>query len=493
MELSFASAEALASLVARRDIGLPGIAGPFHRPGRAAGRRHQRRRGPDFDRARDRARSLDAQPPPGKLRGAPPLFGVPMTVKESFNIAGLPTTWGAPEHRGNIATRNALAVDRLLEAGAVIFGKTNVPRMLGEWQSFNAVYGRTNNPWDLATTPGGSSGGAAEAKSYAGEYYPTVRRGGPAGFSLVELLVSIGVVGILVALLLPALAGARRSADTIACEANLHAIGQGMTIYLAQNHNTFPPSYIYIGQQIVGEVQTPTQPSAGYVHWSSYLYGSGAVPVGAFTCPSMNRGGLPPTNTPVGNREPGQNCPSETVVDQQAPRMAYAVNEALCPRNKFIAASFGGSRSYRYVRVTEVARTADTVLATEMIDNAAALSYDDSTTGWVMSHRPIPGFVGLKGELDAFLIPTGEGYRRTARADLDGDPNTVGNGTQTRLDLVGRNHGKRAGYPDRRLSNFLYCDGHAETKSVYDTVLPWQWGDRFYSLVPNDDLVGQPQ
>jgi len=114
----------------------------------------------DFDRARARARALDDQP--AGLDGAP-LFGVPMTVKESFNVAGLPTTWGAPEYRDNVPSRNALAVDRLLDAGAVIFGKTNVPRMLGEWQSFNAIYGRTNNPWNLATTPGGSSGGAAAA------------------------------------------------------------------------------------------------------------------------------------------------------------------------------------------------------------------------------------------------------------------------------------------------------------------------------------------
>ncbi len=329
----------------------------------------------------------------------------------------------------------------------------------------------------------------AEAKSYAGVYYPTVRRGGPAGFSLVELLVSVGVIGVLVALLLPALAGARRSADTITCEANLASIGQGMAVYLAQDQNTYPPSYVYIGQTIIDNVQKPTSPSAGYVHWSSYLYGSGAIPARAFTCPAMDRGGMPPTNTPPGNRNPGQVCPSDTVVDQQVPRLAYALNEAVCPRNKFIAASFAGNRSYRYVKATEVARSSATVLATEMIDNAAALSYDDLASGWIMSHRPIPGFLGVDGELDLFYIPQHAGYRRTTLADLDPDPTSVATDSRTRLDLVGRNHGKKAGYPDRRLSNFLYCDGHAETKSVYDTVQPFQWGDRCYSLQPNDDLV----
>jgi amidase len=112
----------------------------------------------DFDRARQRARALDQQPD----RSAP-LFGVPMTIKESFNVAGLPTTWGAPSYRDNLATANALAVDRLLDAGVVLFGKTNVPLMLADWQSYNAIYGTTNNPWNLALSPGGSSGGSAAA------------------------------------------------------------------------------------------------------------------------------------------------------------------------------------------------------------------------------------------------------------------------------------------------------------------------------------------
>jgi amidase len=75
----------------------------------------------------------------------------------------LPTCWGAPEFKDSIAKRNALAVDRLLGAGAVIFGKTNVPLMLADWQSYNAVYGTTNNPWDPSRGPGGSSGGSAAA------------------------------------------------------------------------------------------------------------------------------------------------------------------------------------------------------------------------------------------------------------------------------------------------------------------------------------------
>src|SRR5262249_8357495 len=92
-----------------------------------------------------------------------PLHGLPMTIKESFDVVGMPTTWGLPELKDNFPKRNAVAVDRLLAAGAILFGKTNVPAMLADWQTFNDVYGTTNNPWDLRRVPGGSSGGAAAA------------------------------------------------------------------------------------------------------------------------------------------------------------------------------------------------------------------------------------------------------------------------------------------------------------------------------------------
>ncbi|MEZ5706370.1 MAG: amidase family protein [Burkholderiaceae bacterium] len=96
-------------------------------------------------------------------RGAGPLLGVPMTVKESFNVAGLPTSWGLPPFRDHRPATDALAVQRLKAAGAVILGKTNVATALADWQSTNPVYGRTNHPRDLGRTPGGSSGGGAAA------------------------------------------------------------------------------------------------------------------------------------------------------------------------------------------------------------------------------------------------------------------------------------------------------------------------------------------
>ena len=115
----------------------------------------------DAERARADADASDRRRAAGEALG--PLDGIPTTVKESYDIAGAPTTWGVPEFRDNIAERDSAVVERLRAAGAVIYGKTNVPLMLADWQSFNEIYGTTNNPWDLTRSPGGSSGGSAAA------------------------------------------------------------------------------------------------------------------------------------------------------------------------------------------------------------------------------------------------------------------------------------------------------------------------------------------
>jgi amidase len=114
---------------------------------------------PDFERAYATAKAMDNAP----RRLDQPLFGVPMTVKESFDVEGLPTTWGHPQFRDQPAPRDALLVKRLKAAGAIIIGKTNVPVDLTDWQSFNPVYGRTSNPHNPERSPGGSSGGSAAA------------------------------------------------------------------------------------------------------------------------------------------------------------------------------------------------------------------------------------------------------------------------------------------------------------------------------------------
>ena len=101
----------------------------------------------DFERAREAAAAADAALAKGERR---PLLGLPMTVKEQFNVVGMPTSWGDPQFWRWYPSTDTLAVQRLKDAGAVILGKTNVPLHLTDWQSYNEVYGTTNNPWDLS-------------------------------------------------------------------------------------------------------------------------------------------------------------------------------------------------------------------------------------------------------------------------------------------------------------------------------------------------------
>ena len=114
----------------------------------------------DFDRAREAARAADAALGRGERK---PLLGIPVTLKEPFNVAGLPTTWGFPQFRDFQPAEDALVVSRLKAAGAIVIGKTNIPIGLRDFQSYNEVYGATNNPWDLGRSPGGSSGGCGAA------------------------------------------------------------------------------------------------------------------------------------------------------------------------------------------------------------------------------------------------------------------------------------------------------------------------------------------
>lgn len=115
----------------------------------------------DYERARDAARAADDARANGTSLGA--LHGLPMTVKDSLQTAGLVTTSGSPGLRNFVPDEDAVVVERALNAGAIILGKTNLPIFAGDWQSYNEVYGTTNNPWDLGRTVGGSSGGSAAA------------------------------------------------------------------------------------------------------------------------------------------------------------------------------------------------------------------------------------------------------------------------------------------------------------------------------------------
>lgn len=160
-KLAFASARTLASMVREKKIGAVELLDFYLQRIERLNPRLNAVILQRADEARREAAACDAMTAKGESKG--PLHGVPMTVKESFDVAGTPSTWGLTAQRDNIAKEDALSVARLKAAGAVVFGKTNVPVWLADWQSFNPIYGTTNNPWNVERTPGGSSGGSAAA------------------------------------------------------------------------------------------------------------------------------------------------------------------------------------------------------------------------------------------------------------------------------------------------------------------------------------------
>lgn len=115
----------------------------------------------DFERARTHASQIDQAIAAGEEVG--PLAGVPMTIKDAFEVSGMTCEVGVPAYKGHISSADAIVVERLKRAGVVFMGKTNTPYMCADWQSFNALHGTSKNPWNLEHTPGGSSGGSAAA------------------------------------------------------------------------------------------------------------------------------------------------------------------------------------------------------------------------------------------------------------------------------------------------------------------------------------------
>lgn len=130
----------------------------------------------DLDRAHERAHEADQAAASDSWLG--PLHGLPFTVKDAIETGGLRSTGGAPELADHVPVADAPAVARLSAAGGVLFGKTNAPTWSADFQTHNPLFGTTNNPWDLARTTGGSSGGSAAAVA--------------SGFSSFELGTDIG-------------------------------------------------------------------------------------------------------------------------------------------------------------------------------------------------------------------------------------------------------------------------------------------------------------
>jgi amidase len=161
MDLHYQSATQLAALIRRKKVGCLELLDHFLARIEKYNPKLNAIVWMDKDKARKRAKAADAALKKGKRWGA--LHGVPMSIKESYQVAGSPTTWGAPVMKDNVTGTTAVAAQRMIDAGVTLFAKTNVPLMLADWQSYNAVYGTTGNPWDLGRTPGGSSGGSSAA------------------------------------------------------------------------------------------------------------------------------------------------------------------------------------------------------------------------------------------------------------------------------------------------------------------------------------------
>jgi prepilin-type N-terminal cleavage/methylation domain-containing protein/prepilin-type processing-associated H-X9-DG protein len=343
------------------------------------------------------------------------------------------------------------------------------------------------------------------------------------GFTLVELLVVIGIIALLISILLPALGKARESAKTIKCAANLHAIGVGMANYCADYKGFLPASNMFVGTQVINGKQSPTTPDNGYLHWSAFLFNNGYAAPSPYTifqstaawamfqCPSLDKGGLPPANTFAGNNDAGlSNEAPGGVIDLQAPRLAYTVNEALCPRGYFVQHTTfypNNQLAYHFVQAGTVRDSSNVILATELWGIPGVMTADSKLapgTPVSASRKPVSGITTATGqpssaELAAQLLPT-QSFQWAGTQDLLPDPATTLNPTfslnYSTLDWVGRNHGFRklgsvggsnTANWDLRQSNFLYLDGHVETKHISQTVYPrTQWTEysnpKFYTL-----------
>jgi len=332
------------------------------------------------------------------------------------------------------------------------------------------------------------------------------RRHNP-GFTLIELLVVIAVIALLVGILLPALGGARKAAQSVQCQANARTVVQGVTFYTTDNEY-FPASYVYANSEIGTDWYEEDQgfgnpvPANGYVHWSASLFGDGQgrAPEGAFECPTAPKGGAPRTNPgpnaedwdPESNQrnDVGGVAPSALPKDRQVARTAYTGNSAIFTRNKFDS---GEARSNRLVNPSLIdgsGRGASaTILVTEFGHKGDWKFIFENDVS--KSHRPVTPFYGLSsgaavyGELDrpiaSFRHPP---LTEILKSDqLSGSLiSDEGPGT---LNAVGRHHGKTSG-PYGGQASFAFVDGHVEQMNVVDSVKKKLWGERFYSLTGNN-------
>jgi prepilin-type N-terminal cleavage/methylation domain-containing protein len=344
---------------------------------------------------------------------------------------------------------------------------------------------------------------------------PPTRR---AAFTLIELLVVIAIIALLISILLPALANARKEAQATKCFASARAVVQGVITYTAGNKDVIPASYLY-GSETTGLAWNPAQQSDatrvipnGYVHWSYHLFddggNAGGVAAEAFTCPAMFNGGAPATNPGPNpnNWEAGQqndlggSAGSPTPLDRQVPRLAYTGNAAVFPRNKF--ANPPGQRANVFVPITKITEAhSKFIMATEFVNSLNHRALTDATDGGaiIKSHRPVTPFLGRSTGSNVFAEPLGTSNAPRFEYPKEGD---IGKGdlpspgenllsdsgaTPTTLNAVGRHHPGKTSWGGT--ANFIMVDGSGLRTNIMDTVKQRLWGEKFYSMTGNNRVL----
>jgi len=312
-----------------------------------------------------------------------------------------------------------------------------------------------------------------------------------------ELLVVIAIITVLMSVLMPVLSRVKEQSGAVKCRANIRAVYAAVCSYSGGYDNYYPSAYYYNGLTLQGAKQYPVKPLDGYRHFSDIISEGDYIAHQAFQCPQLKKGGLPPANTVSSNLESGQRAEVEGVVDRQALRNAFAVNEALFPGYCYMKGFNNADRASRFVRSTEIVQPASTICLTEM--TGMWKRADINNDGVCRSYMPVHAFMALGASLkEKFNLNMAGGnsggnrpcfeYGPYTRVTVDMLPSDAQRyQAASRLNLVGSNH--RLG--SDKTANFVYADGHIENKTLRQTIETFQWGKKVYS-VKGDNRVALP-